>query len=64
MSSTATALSSLMTGRAVGPGDPGWDAARQAFNVLIDQRPEAVVLPADERDVATAIRFAREHVPL
>ena len=26
------------------PGDPDWDAVRQTFNVLHDQRPEAIAL--------------------
>jgi FAD/FMN-containing dehydrogenase len=60
MPTTATSLSNLMAGRAVAAGDHHWDAARQAFNTLLDQRPEAVVLPADESDVVAAVRFARE----
>jgi FAD/FMN-containing dehydrogenase len=43
----------------VRPGDDDWDAARGAFNVLIDQRPEAVALPGDEREVAAAVALAR-----
>ena len=27
------------------PGDPGWDDARSAFNLLLDQHPAAVALP-------------------
>ena len=41
------------------PGDDGFDAARQAFNLLVDQRPAAVALPADEREVAAVVRAAR-----
>jgi len=41
------------------PGDDGFDAARQAFNLLIDQRPGAVALPADERQVAAVVKAAR-----
>lgn len=40
-------------------GDEAWDDARQAFNLLVDQRPLAVALPADEREVAAVIRAAR-----
>src|SRR5690242_11777294 len=46
-------------GTVVFDGDEGWDAARQAFNLLIDQRPVAVALPADEREVAAVVRAAR-----
>ena len=40
-------------------GDDGFDAARQAFNLLVDQRPVAVALPTDEREVAAVVRAAR-----
>jgi FAD/FMN-containing dehydrogenase len=56
-----TALSERMSGRVVLPSDADWDAARQAFNLLWDQRPSAVVLPADEHDVIAAVDYAREH---
>ena len=41
------------------PGDDGWDAARQAWNLAVDQRPAAVARPADADDVAAAVAFAR-----
>ncbi|GAA0976260.1 FAD-binding oxidoreductase [Acrocarpospora macrocephala] len=46
-------------GRMVHPGYPEWDAARGTFNLLIDQRPEAIAFPADDREVAAAIAYAR-----
>ena len=42
------------------PGDLGWDAARRAFNLAVDQRPAVVALPLDDRDVVDAVRAARE----
>jgi hypothetical protein len=42
------------------PGMPGWDAARQPWNVAFDQRPAAVVFAADPEDVAAVVRFARD----
>ena len=42
-------------GRLVRPGDPDWDDARGTFNVLDDQRPEAIAFPADEREVAAVV---------
>ena len=48
-------------GRVVYPTDPDWDAAHQAFSTLVDQRPEAMVFPADESDVVTIVDYAREH---
>ena len=50
-----------ITGRVVRSGDPDWDAVRLAFNVRIDQRPEAIVLPADADDVVAAVRYARDN---
>src|SRR4051794_10664214 len=54
------ALSEIMTGRLVAPGDDGWDAARQTFNVLHDQQPVAIAFPVDDRDVAVVVEHARE----
>ncbi len=42
-------------------GDPGGDAARRAFNLLVDQRPAAIVPVRDERDVVAAVHHARAH---
>jgi FAD/FMN-containing dehydrogenase len=42
------------------PADPGWDDARQAWNLAIDQHPAAVVLPESPDGVAAAVRYARE----
>ena len=47
-------------GRVVRPSDPDWDAAHEAFNTRVDQRPEAMVFPADEADVVTIVNYARE----
>ena len=47
-------------GRVVHPGDPDWDAARGTFNVLIDQQPEAIAFPTDEREVVAVVAYARE----
>jgi FAD/FMN-containing dehydrogenase len=43
------------------PGDPGWDDARQAWNLAVDQHPAAVVRPDAAHDVMAAVRFARAH---
>lgn len=40
------------------PGDPGWDDARRAWNLAVDQHPELVVDPVDAGDVAATLRFA------
>jgi hypothetical protein len=41
------------------PGDPGWDHARRAFDLAVDQRPAAVAVPTDEHGVVAAVREAR-----
>jgi FAD/FMN-containing dehydrogenase len=43
------------------PGDPGWDDARTAWNLAVDQHPAAVALPASAQDVVSAVSFARAH---
>src|SRR5215212_8875573 len=47
-------------GRVVYPTDPEWDVAHQAFSTLVDQRPDAMVFPADADDVVTIVNYARE----
>jgi len=43
------------------PGHPGWDEARRAWNLAVDQHPAAVAWPASAEDVAHVIGFAREY---
>jgi FAD binding domain/Berberine and berberine like len=42
------------------PGDEGFDAARQAWNLAVDQRPAAVAYADTAGDVAAAVRLAAE----
>ena len=41
------------------PGDTGYDEARRAWNLAVDQRPAAVALPATVDDVVAAVDHAR-----
>jgi FAD/FMN-containing dehydrogenase len=41
--------------------DPGWDEARRAWNLAVDQHPAAIARPASARDVVAAIGYARRH---
>ena len=41
------------------PGQPGWDDARRAWNLSVDQRPAAVALPETVDDVIAAVDHAR-----
>ena len=52
------ALRAEIKGGIVASDDPAWDAARQAWNLVADQRPALVVQPADADDVAATVRFA------
>jgi FAD binding domain len=61
--STATAADTfrgLLDGRVHVPGDPGYDAARVAWNFAVDQRPAAVAVPRTAAEVATVVRLAAE----
>src|SRR5664279_2426744 len=43
----------------VRPGNDGWDQARQAWNLTVDQRPAAVARPRTADDVIEIVRWAR-----
>ena len=53
-------LDAAIDGAIVAPGDAGWDRARQAWNLAVDQQPAAVALPHSAADVAAVVDFARE----
>ena len=53
-------LRAAVSGPVLGPADGGWDAARQAWNLTVDQQPVAVAYPQTAADVAAAVRFARD----
>lgn len=40
------------------PGDPGYDVARQAWNLAADQRPAAVAIPTSVDEVVSVVRAA------
>src|SRR3954466_9817319 len=53
-------LQSRLHGQVLTDTDEAWDAARQTFNVLHDQRPAAIVRVASADDVAETIRYAAQ----
>jgi FAD/FMN-containing dehydrogenase len=63
MSQLADARSTLRTAASsdvlVFPTDPGWDDARRAWNLAVDQRPAVVALPETVDDVVDAADYAR-----
>jgi FAD binding domain len=50
-----------LEGKVVLPGDGGFDEARRAWNLAIDQRPAAVMFPESAAEVAAAVRYAADH---
>jgi FAD/FMN-containing dehydrogenase len=55
-----SALRAGLMGTVTVPGDAGWDGARQAWNLAVDQRPAAVAEPETVADVVAIVDFARE----
>jgi FAD/FMN-containing dehydrogenase len=52
------ALGATLRGDAVLPDDDGWDQARQAWNLAVDQRPVGVVYAESVDDVVATVEFA------
>jgi FAD binding domain len=55
------ALRAAIAGQVFVPGAAGYDQARQAWNLAVDQRPAVVVEAGSAADVAQAVRYARAH---
>jgi hypothetical protein len=56
-----TELQARLQGQVLRPGEVGYDQARSVWNAMIDHRPRLIVRCADVADVATAVRYARDH---
>ena len=54
-------LREAFDGEIVTPADDGYDEARRLWNAVHDRRPAVIVRPTTTAEVATAIRFARDH---
>jgi len=59
-STDVEALRARLYGEVYGPDDEGWDEARRAWNLAVDQRPAAVAFPVTDSDVVAVVNFARE----
>jgi FAD/FMN-containing dehydrogenase len=55
------ALRATLSGELLTPGDPGYDAAREIFNVMHDKRPAMIARCRSTEDVVAAVDHAREH---
>ncbi len=55
------ALRTAIAGQVFAPGEAGYDQARQAWNLAVDQRPAVVVEAGSASDVTQAVRYARAH---
>jgi len=56
---SVTELRERLTGDYVTPEDSSWHEARLAWNLAVDQRPAAVVIPETVDDVVEVVRYAR-----
>jgi FAD/FMN-containing dehydrogenase len=54
-------LQETFGGEVVMPSDADYDEARRLWNAMHDRRPAVIARPRTNAEVATAIRFAREH---
>jgi FAD/FMN-containing dehydrogenase len=48
-------------GEVIAPDDAAYDEARRLWNAIHDRRPAVIARPGNAEEVATAVRFAREH---
>ena len=54
-------LEPALSGRVIGPADPGYAEARAVYNALHDRYPAVIVPCRSASDVAAGVRFAAEH---
>ena len=54
-------LEAAISGQVSVRGQAGYDQARQAWNLAVDERPYVVVVAESASDVVQAVRYARAH---
>ena len=59
--SSVETLTAMVAGDVFVPDDAGYDDARRAWDLAVDQRPAVVVFAESAVDVGRAMRFARSH---
>jgi FAD/FMN-containing dehydrogenase len=57
---TIATLKASLRGGLLEPTDPGYEAARTVYNLMIDRRPRLIARCADVADVIAAVNFGRE----
>jgi len=53
-------LRAELNGQVLAPGDDGYDQARTIFYGGFDQRPQVIIRPADDAEVARVVALARD----
>ncbi len=53
-------LRGVIEGEVITPADEGWNEARRAWNLTVDQQPTAVAIPESAADVRQIVDFARD----
>ncbi len=53
-------LSAQVAGSVLTPDNADYETTRRGFNLLIDQHPALILLPASARDIVAGVQFARE----
>jgi hypothetical protein len=61
ISHPAESLQAEIAGAVILPGSDRYAAARQAWNLTVDQHPALIVVATCAADVAAAVRYARNH---
>lgn len=51
-------LRTSQSGKVIIPDDPDYDAARQAWNLAVNQHPAFIIVAKSADDIAVAVRFA------
>ena len=59
-SAAVAGLASSVRGQIIDPGSPAYDEARRTYNAMIDRYPALIVRAADDSDVISTVRFAKE----
>ena len=58
MKNELESLRRIVSGAVLAPGDEGYDSARSGWVLSIDQRPDLIVVVANEADVIAAVDYA------